>query len=53
MKVIPDADYRTNPAVYRAVRRLGRALEERGAIGQLVRVPDGFKGIDDYLATRS
>lgn len=51
--VIPDADVRTNPAVYAAVHRLGRALSARGASARLVRVPDGFKGIDDWLVARS
>jgi hypothetical protein len=51
--VIPDADVRTNPAVEAAVRRLGRALAARGATPKLVRVPDGFKGIDDWLAAAS
>jgi hypothetical protein len=53
VKVIPDADYRTNFAVHAAAQRLGRALHARGATAHLVRVPDGFKGIDDYLAARS
>ena len=53
VKVIPDADYRTNPAVHGAVRRLADALSDRGATAQLVRVPDGYKGIDDWLAARS
>ena len=53
VNVIPDADARTNPAVKGAVRRLGEALSARGATAQLVRVPDGFKGIDDWLAARS
>jgi hypothetical protein len=51
VKVIPDADYRTNPDVDRAVRRLGTALEQAGARPLLVRVPAGFKGIDDWLAS--
>jgi hypothetical protein len=50
VKVIPDADARTNAAVNGAVRRLGDALAARGATAQLVRVPPGFKGIDDWLA---
>ena len=50
--VIPDADYRTNPAVHRAVRRLGEALAARGATPTLVHVPDGYKGIDEWLAAR-
>jgi len=53
VKVIPDADYRTNPAVHDAVHGLARALSARGATAYLVHVPDGFKGIDDYLASRS
>jgi hypothetical protein len=52
VKVIPDADYRTNLLVFAAVRGLGRALNARGAIPHVVHVPDGFKGIDDWLATR-
>jgi hypothetical protein len=50
VKVIPDADYPTNPAVRAVVRSLGRALDARGATAQLVRVPAGYKGIDDWLA---
>src|SRR5262249_3947662 len=49
VNVIPDADSRTNSAVAAAVRRLGTALAVRGAIPRLVCVPDGFKGIDDWL----
>jgi hypothetical protein len=49
IKVIPDADYRTNAAVHSAVQGLGRALGERGAIAHLVHVPEGYKGIDDWL----
>jgi hypothetical protein len=50
--VVPDADARTNPAVHAAVRRLGAALAGRGARPRLVHVPDGFKGVDDWLASR-
>jgi hypothetical protein len=50
VNVIPDGDVRTNPAVHRAVQRLGTALAARGAEGKLVLVPEGYKGIDDYLA---
>lgn len=53
VNVIPDADVRTNPAVRAAVLRLGAALAARGATAKLVRVPAGFKGIDDWLAARS
>jgi hypothetical protein len=49
VNVVPDADVRTNPAVHRAVYRLGEALAARGAEAKLVLVPDGYKGIDDYL----
>jgi hypothetical protein len=52
VKVVPDADARTNPAVAAAVQALGRALHGRGATVELVHVPDGFKGIDDWLAAR-
>jgi hypothetical protein len=50
VNLIPDGDVRTNPAVQRAVDRLAAALAVRG-VGEvrLVVVPDGFKGIDDYL----
>jgi uncharacterized protein DUF3854 len=48
--VVPDSDARTNVAVGGAVRRLGHALAARGAEGRVLLVPDGFKGIDDYLA---
>ncbi len=50
VNVIPDADVRTNPAVNHAVRRLGAALVARGAVCKVVLVPEGYKGIDDYLA---
>jgi hypothetical protein len=50
VNVVPDADWITKADVGRAVRRLGKALEERGAESRLVVVPDGFKGIDDWLA---
>jgi hypothetical protein len=50
VNVLPDADVRTNPLVHRAVQRLGVALAARGAEGKLVLIPDGYKGIDDYLA---
>jgi hypothetical protein len=53
VKVIPDADYRTNSDVNAAVRRLAAALAVRGATAHLVHVPQGFKGIDDWLAARS
>jgi hypothetical protein len=53
VNVIPDADVRTNPAVQAAVRRLATALSARGAIAKLVRVPAGFKGIDDWLAEKA
>jgi len=53
VNVIPDADARTNPAVNAAVRHLGDALSARGAIARLVLVPEGYKGIDDYLVARS
>ena len=47
--VIPDRDWKTNPHVNRAVYRLGDALRARGAAPRLVLVPDGYKGIDDYI----
>ncbi len=50
VNVIPDGDWRTNHAVYVAIQRLAAALLARGAEPKLVVVPDGFKGIDDYLA---
>lgn len=53
VNVIPDADVRTNLAVRAAVHRLAEALFARGATANLVRVPDGFKGIDDWLAARA
>jgi hypothetical protein len=51
VKVIPDADMDTNPAVYRAVRLLVSALQAR-RVAEVRRVllPAGFKGIDDWLA---
>jgi hypothetical protein len=48
--LLPDGDWRTNPDVARAVHRLGEAIRNRGAEGRLILVPDGFKGVDDYLA---
>jgi hypothetical protein len=47
--VIPDGDWKTNPAVHLAVRRLGTAIARRGAEPRLLILPDGVKGIDDYL----
>lgn len=47
--LVPDGDWRTNGDVARAVRRCGEALRRRGAEGRLVLIPDGFKGVDDYL----
>jgi uncharacterized protein DUF3854 len=52
VKIIPDADYRSNGAVQAAVQGLGRALAARGAAAHLVHVPNGYKGIDDWLAAR-
>jgi hypothetical protein len=50
LNVIPDADYRTNPAVERAVRGLAHACTARGAASvRIILVPAGSKGIDDYL----
>jgi hypothetical protein len=52
--LIPDADVRTKPAVARAVRGLAAALSARGTASvELVRVPAGFKGIDDWLAAEN
>jgi hypothetical protein len=53
VKVIPDGDYRTNPAVHAAVQGLGRALAARGATPRVVYVPDGYKGVDDWLVSQS
>lgn len=51
VNLVPDADARTNPAVHRAVRALAAAFNAHGvAETKLVLVPDGYKGIDDYLA---
>jgi hypothetical protein len=50
VNLIPDADYRTNPAVARAVRGLAAACQARGALTvRVVLVPADCKGIDDYL----
>jgi hypothetical protein len=50
VNLIPDADVRSNPAVHRAVHRLVDALRARGAAeARLVRIPAGYKGIDDWL----
>jgi hypothetical protein len=51
--VVPDSDVQTNHALNAAVRRLGEALAARRAEGRLVLVPDGFKGVDDYLAANA
>jgi Domain of unknown function (DUF3854) len=51
VNLVPDADVRTNEAVSRAVHRLVQALSTHGVKEtQLVLVPAGYKGIDDYLA---
>jgi hypothetical protein len=53
VNLIPDADYRTNRAVERAVRGLARACAARGAASvRIVLVPADCKGIDDYLVSR-
>jgi Domain of unknown function (DUF3854) len=39
VKVVPDADVRTNPAVNRAVHRLAAALERRGAVVEIAVLP--------------
>lgn len=39
VKLVPDADVRTNPAVARAMHRLAGALERRGARAQLIMLP--------------
>src|SRR5262249_10166848 len=39
VNVVPDADFRTNPAVNAAVMRLADALERRGASVDLVALP--------------
>jgi hypothetical protein len=39
VKLLPDSDVATNPAVARAVHRLGDALSARGATPLLVRLP--------------
>jgi hypothetical protein len=53
VKVVPDADYRSNPRVHAAVQGLGCALAGRGATPHVVHVPEPYKGIDDFLAARS
>src|SRR5437867_3173541 len=51
VNLVPDADVRTNEAVHRAVHHLVAALGARGVPeARLVVVPEGYKGIDDYLA---
>jgi hypothetical protein len=51
VNLIPDADMDTNPAVRSAVQHLVRALQARDvAEVRRVRLPAGFKGIDDWLA---
>jgi Domain of unknown function (DUF3854) len=53
VNLIPDADYRTNRAVERAVRGLAQACAARGAASvRIVLVPADCKGIDDYLVSR-
>jgi hypothetical protein len=50
VNMIPDADYKTNPAVACAVQGLAEACTARGASRVLiVQIPAGYKGIDDYL----
>jgi hypothetical protein len=52
VNLIPDADYRTNSAVARAVRGLAAACAARGAARvRIGHVPAPFKGVDDYLAS--
>jgi hypothetical protein len=54
VNLIPDADVKTNPAVHAAVHRLVDAVGARGAAeARLVRIPAGFKGIDDWLAAEN
>ncbi len=53
ISVIPDSDYRTNPAVARAVHGLADACAARGAASvRIILVPADCKGIDDYLVRR-
>ena len=50
VNIILDGDVRTNRNVYRAAERFGAALAVRGAKASLLLVPEGYKGVDDYLA---
>ena len=54
--LVPDSDAWRNDQVLLAVHRLGKELERRGAIVQVVRLPDlpGLEktGADDYLAAK-
>jgi hypothetical protein len=51
--IIPDADYRTNAAVARAVRGLAQACTARRAASvRIVLVPADCKGVDDFLVSR-
>ncbi|MFI7071876.1 hypothetical protein [Micromonospora sediminicola] len=55
VKVILDADFTTNPNVWRAADQLQAALKAEGAgLIEWVKLPAGGKaGLDDYLAKRS
>ena len=52
VKVIPDADATTNAFVRREVNLLSAALIARGASVEVVRMPAGVKGVDDFLVTQ-
>ncbi|SCG63994.1 DUF3854 domain-containing protein [Micromonospora halophytica] len=55
VKVILDADFTTNPNVWRAADQLQAALKAEGAeLIEWVKLPAGGKaGLDDYLAKRT
>ena len=48
VEIIPDADFKTNDHVKRAVYRFAQLLEAEGAKIFIVELPDGLK-LDDYL----
>jgi lysophospholipid acyltransferase (LPLAT)-like uncharacterized protein len=42
VELVPDGDWRTNPAVARGAERLAQALDARGARVRLVMLPGGL-----------
>lgn len=50
VRIAFDNDWRTNPAVHKALADADRALEAQGFQVSLETWPEEFKGLDDYLA---